>query len=397
MLGGAVAAACSTFSGGATNEAPDAGPPSDSGVATSDGGPTEIGDATTADPDAGSAPSIEAGATRPLCPAAAGPGAFSGVVELSPPPASGSEYPFQLATDSKLIFWAAQFSLPDDASFHVAYDGHGASRIYRRAKSTPSLPPDRLVDNQSIVTSIAIDGDFVYWVTWDTTANTLHRVRRDCTAPCTAEDVSNGRLANGSPVVELLATSPGFLVYVTLNAAFYRVKLDGITLPFALLPAQSTAGVAAKTDTLFVGLPAQGAPVDVFDNVSTTNTGTPSGMIAGITKQSAAHLATDCNNLFAYGTNGGIYDTALTDKNLKFWTDGGIPEVFDLALDLQNVYLAQANSGGVLAFNRTTQAPTPLYHGNVWRLAVDDDGVYWGEHGSSTSGAGGGAIYWYKY
>jgi hypothetical protein len=53
----------------------------------------------------------------------------------------------------------------------------------------------------------------------------------------------------------------------------------------------------------------------------------------------------------------------------------------DIASDEGFVYVAQRRAGGgVFRGARDGKGFGSLYTGDVWRLAVDDEGIYWGEH-----------------
>ena len=71
---------------------------------------------------------------------------------------------------------------------------------------------------------------------------------------------------------------------------------------------------------------------------------------------------------------------------------GQITEIRDLGADARYVYAAALNTGGIFALQKTSMATAHPYTGNVWNLAVDDDGVYFGEHDPSAAG-GAGTIY----
>lgn len=50
------------------------------------------------------------------------------------------------------------------------------------------------------------------------------------------------------------------------------------------------------------------------------------------------------------------------------------------ANDARFLWIAVANAGGVYAYDKPTVDISLLRKGNVFALAVDDDGVYWGDH-----------------
>ena len=53
----------------------------------------------------------------------------------------------------------------------------------------------------------------------------------------------------------------------------------------------------------------------------------------------------------------------------------------DIVSDEGFVYVAERRGGGgVFRGARDGKSFASLYTGDVWRLAVDDEGIYWGEH-----------------
>jgi uncharacterized protein YuzE len=108
----------------------------------------------------------------------------------------------------------------------------------------------------------------------------------------------------------------------------------------------------------------------------------PDGGLAG--------LATDCSDLWGRSAESAPPVTMTRFPATGQPTAGGTLPMqlyFDTKADAAYVYLAAANVGGVYAYDKNNGTTTPLYAGNVFALAVDADGVYWGEHGGS------GALY----
>ena len=90
-------------------------------------------------------------------------------------------------------------------------------------------------------------------------------------------------------------------------------------------------------------------------------------------------LASDCQDLFAfrddelYAARGGAGPLALLASL------GEAP--LDVAADERFLHLAvSGKGGGLFRVAKNGKGLERLIEGDVWRLAVDDEGVYWGEH-----------------
>ncbi|HEY8077685.1 MAG TPA: hypothetical protein VIF62_26345, partial [Labilithrix sp.] len=78
-------------------------------------------------------------------------------------------------------------------------------------------------------------------------------------------------------------------------------------------------------------------------------------------------------------------DTVAEDGGVAFSDAGApIPDIADLRADGTFVYVARQNAGGV--FRAREDNPgilEELRPGDVWRIAVTADAIYWGDHGGS--------------
>jgi len=99
---------------------------------------------------------------------------------------------------------------------------------------------------------------------------------------------------------------------------------------------------------------------------------------------------TDCTDTWAVrGPRASIVRFGLSDGQFTTIADDLSLSIYGTAGDAEYVYIAGANEG-VAALDRQTKTLTLVHRGKVFALAVDDDGVYWGEHDIGSSA---GTIY----
>jgi hypothetical protein len=65
-------------------------------------------------------------------------------------------------------------------------------------------------------------------------------------------------------------------------------------------------------------------------------------------------------------------------------------QVQAIGVDASFIYMAGWNAGGVFRMPRAGGPVSTIVGGNIWRLFVDDDAIYYGDHQNSESA---GAIY----
>lgn len=65
----------------------------------------------------------------------------------------------------------------------------------------------------------------------------------------------------------------------------------------------------------------------------------------------------------------------------------GVDGVFALAADQAHVYVAAPDGPGLIAVSIPGAQPMTIKPGNVHRIAVDDVGVYYGDHDQQQGGA----------
>lgn len=396
----AAADACSSFDAsedeqGAGQDSGATADASDTGVgSTTDSSRPEGGDDGSVpgrpDADAGDAGTGDAGpvpydaALGPLCVSDAGSieGLDRALLWAPDPDAGEVEFPFQLDTDDLSLFWIAQplpiQDLAPDAApgpASTAYNGRGRGRIHRLLKSKP-LEADTLADEQPLATNLALDGDFVYWTTAEP-STVLWRVRRDCTAPCTAQRVADLPISRST---WMRRARPGLLVLRDdanqIHAFETERPTNGTTL---VTPTPNYAHASAANGELVVGADNL-AEVQRFKgpvlqgDAGRTSIPTLNGFNPGFSA-----LAADCSEVFGARNDRSLW---RSDGGASFsrFHDSGVLEVVDLASDDRYLFLAAFNAGGAFVVDKTTHAQRTLYTGNVWNLTMDRDGVYWGEH-----------------
>lgn len=282
-------------------------------------------------------------------------------------------FPFAIVTDEANVYWVAQ-SGPTDS----AHDGTATASVLRISKTgAPTQAATVLAENQSRATTLIKDGPDLYWIV--STANdagsssTLRRLAGATGAP---SDVSTfAGLAR-----RLVRVAPGVFFTVDHRGRVRRLTKDGAVADVG--ETSATPSLAAGKDVVFAGggeiarvdrLPAAGGAGAPFFAVPD---GGPDAALPGVHV-----LGADCDRVF------GVHD----DEGAFFWSHASsgsytpTSETFDDAQDIASdqgfVYVARRRSaGGVFRGSRDGSGFTSLYTGDVWRLAVDDDGIYWGEH-----------------
>jgi hypothetical protein len=234
-----------------------------------------------------------------------------------------------------------------------------------------------LADNQSRATTLIKDGADLYWiVSTATDAGSTSTLRKLAGASGTPQDI-----ATFSGIARrLVRASPGVFFAADHLGSVRRLTKDGMVAEIE--KTSTTPSLAASKDFVFAGggqlervdkLPAAGGPGSSFFGIPD---GSPDAALPGVHV-----LGADCDRLF------GIRD----DEGAFFWSpaaSAGYTEATatfndgqDIASDEGFVYVAQRRSGGgVFRGGRDGKGFGSLYTGDVWRLAVDGDGIYWGEH-----------------
>ena len=288
-------------------------------------------------------------------------------------------YPFNIVTDAANVYWVEQ--VVGDAGMMEAYNGQSLGRVLRVAKT--GGPLSELAAGYTRAKALALDGPYVYWAQSTLSDTTLFRLRRDCTTPCgTPELVTT--LPHADPTA-LVRGGPGNLFVMMSDGESYRVSLavtDGESTGFEKI----TVGVGpfpwmtATDDGAFLTSPSYAGVARV------ANGGAVTPLYVAAPDAGLVGLATDCSDLWTHGV-----DSAPPVKMTRFpamgsaIVGGTLPTqlYFDMKADASFVYLAAANVGGVYAYDKKNGTTIPLYAGNVFALAVDTDGIYWGEHGGS--------------
>lgn len=342
------------------------------------------GDARSSEPiDAADADPGEPGCTKARAPSAACAASATAcerrTLYLSPT----STFPFAIVTDSANVYWVAQ------SGGDPAYDGAASASVLRVSKTgAPTQTATVLATDQERTTTLVRDGADLYWITSHATdagaGSTLRRLR----------DAANASGCPGCAPPEDLATFPGIARRLVRAApgVFFAVDHEGNVRRLAKEASASTFAVAeldttsaspslaAGLDQVFAGgglvsrvvrIGANGGSAGTFLTLPEAG---PDAALPG-----AYVLGADCTRLFGVRDRGELWwspgaSSAYTD------TDASFAEATDIVADEGFVYVARRKGGGVARGARDGSGFATVYTGDVARLAVDDEGVYWGEH-----------------
>jgi hypothetical protein len=304
---------------------------------------------------------------------------------------SEREYPFAIVTDETNVYWIAQ-SAGDGGD---AYNGSGLARVLRGAK-VPGMPFE-IASQQAQTTTLVLDGDFAYWAVLQpgppAHASILRRARRDCdVAPCAVEDVTElpdraAAIVRAAPGKLALVSSGGDVVLVDVTVA---APGPAPITKIGFFPALS-----ATDDAVYVA-----AGLSPFVRRYATATGTVTPMFAAVpdggpdASAGVSPMTNDCDALWGLRQRAGGLDL------LRFGLGGGTASnehllapsysAFAMAADARYVYFVSPFEG-VYSWDKTPAAGmdplATVASGNVWNIAVDNDGVYWGDHAVTTAGS----------
>lgn len=350
----------------------DAGAPPDGSPPATDGAP----------PD-GVAPREDGGgATLALpCPRPRGP---SGPLASSErrrlhDPGAGVRLPWGITTDRDHVFWVTQPATTQ------GYNGEESGAIWRVARNGFESAV-KLAEAQPRTTVLARDGDHVYWFTLAGAKLALRRVPRDaaCASACPPPD-EIGTFSTGSPVVKIVRVAPGVLFAITSTGTVLRADLSARVIvgvgQSAIYPTLTTTG-----DHVYFGSltqpKIQRVRHDGTQRMDFFGVPPPDGGDVGI-----GLLENDCQALWGTRTGGDdLVTLSIASGALATAVAGVTQRTYDIVTDAKNVYVARADAGGVFAYN-PNDGYVPVYRGNVFAMAVDDQGLYWGEHDLTTGGA----------
>ena len=379
--GTAIVTACGAFSGTSEDTKPPEG--LDAGRESSgDADGNEPLDATSAD-----ANGFDAVATAALCPPSAPPTCTLAACPRVPLYiADAASFPFDIVTDSAYVYWLEQW----DADLNAAYNGNGKARVLRvdRAGSTSSARAEVLAVDQQSATAIALVPPHAYWATWDgaKATSTLHRVVASCAAGACQEQIVG---TVKERVWKLVGIGTSALIAGTTDGKVVTFRIE----------AGGTVGLAAPvmTSATFPGLAVTNTHIYasglLTKQLSRADLGTLAVVPAWATfgfdggELGLTNLATNCTDLFGFHQGGELESVHLDDAGVSRLLFLG-RAVYGVAMDAKYLYAASLNGGGVVAIDPTTKGLGELAAGSFRSVAVDDKGVYWGDHPN----AGGGTI-----
>lgn len=368
-------ASCSSFDG----EQQDAG---DDGASANDG--SSSGDAPSTQ-DAGP---VDASATvSPLCPPPKGPTSAPETrqkrILYTPPKPT---FPFGIVADTTHVTWIEQSAVPDAGS---PYDGFAAAKVLRVPK-TGGGAKVLAVDQRSAI-AVAVDGAFAYWTTWAGGVATLLRapLGGSCEdSACPPPEVVTTFPPNVRVSSFFRYASETFVASGDDGQVFF---VEGKKMPVRIMGTGYYPGLALTSTHLYASTE---TGKTILDRATVSANPTIDPPYLTIPPEDAGnigvgHLATDCSSLwmtrYIFGAGAKIYVHDFATPGSFEPITQTMVTIYDLAVDAKYAYAATPN-GGVYVVDRINKTPRSLYSGNVFRLAVDGEGVYFGEHAGAQSG-----------
>jgi hypothetical protein len=299
--------------------------------------------------------------------------------------ATKQEFPFGVATDTANVYWIAQAPRDGGADAGAeAVRGQAKGTIRRVSKKGDATQAAvDLARDQDRATVLVLDGPDLYWIATSVTAggeatSTLRRVRNAASAACSP----------ACPAPEDVATFPAELRRLVRvgSETFFAVGRGGQLVRFA--PGQgakevTTTGTSpslARTESHVWAGSGQNPPIA---RAALDGTGLEPAVLSlppiDASLRGANVLASDCLDLFAVrGTE--LYAARGGAGPLELLTDLTTNAPLDVVADERFLHLAVPDTGGVYRVSKDGTGIVRLIDGDAWRLAVDDEGVYWGEH-----------------
>lgn len=385
LMGAGAAASCSSFS----EDQPAGG--DDAGVdapVVGEGGGLEAGAE-----DGGALP--DGGERSSACPPPPGgsalPTAWNKRSLFEPSGPAERMYPFAIATDRLHVTWVAQLGEPDGGVDTAPYNGNGNAVVMRAPKLGVGMPAI-VARDQPGATTVALDGLQVYWTTWQKSEATLLQQRRDvdCKIDCPAPEIVV-TFPSGERIARLVSVAPKVLFALSQSGKVYRIGLG--TVPAQVLESGTFPAITATSTHVFASAGLKGfvGRVQVDGGASDPSyLAVPPVPDAGV---GVSPIATDCTSLWMTrampdGRHVAGHDLSVPGSFQDLVLLGPAVDVFDMAADAKYVYVAAANAGGVFAVDKSSKGIVRPYAGNVFALAVDEDGVYFGEHAAGPTAGG---------
>jgi len=304
-------------------------------------------------------------------------------------------YPFGIAYDATYVYWAAQ----------DGYNGDGTTGgIWRALRNgVQHASPDQLLSAVAPKWLVLDDDSLYFSARTGASSQGIFRIDLACAAACMAQALWTDTSGQIDQLVvlghhDLLAVGDTTLVEVFETAGTWTNK----TVRGAQDMAYAHAAYNGLAAYLYPGGPGNltldqitffpaGSIVTPFADLSDAGLAAPSpnGIVAP--------LVADCTSVFTWGpAPNGIVKIPIATPGQP--VDLATQSAFGGALyaidqDESSVYVGEANGGGVWRIDKNGGAPFQLVASvSAWGIAVDETGVFYGEHGLPNMG-GDGTIY----
>lgn len=301
----------------------------------------------------------------------------------TPPPSGEVEYPFSIATDEASVYWLSLAAPTTDSTLRGdAYNGTGLVRVRRASKTQPGQSTLLYSGTLRVrAEAIAVSGGFVHFAlrTVETPKTTRFRFPSDCSGIGSCQPTTATFTAG---VIKTMVTgTTNDVWWLQDNGPLYQLTGETMSSAFTDWGTLTLPDITRSADHLFVaGLTTTTVYGLTLNGVNSLKVTLPP-LDPPATDQGASALAADTKELFMLRDDAGLWSAPIINgASATRWADTGVRSFYDLALDERSVFAAAANAGGVFVFDRTTRKSDQIFEGNVWRIAVDAQGVYWGDH-----------------
>ena len=296
--------------------------------------------------------------------------------------------PWGIATSDKAVFWLEQ------PATNEGYNGNAMARVLRAPKDPSGGITTELALGQARAITLAVMGGWVYWTVYDVAVDQfarLRRVRTDCAGGCSPEELLV--TTRGVRIMKLVPVGETTLFGIGEAGQIVRFDVGGAKMSMAgpLFEKPGFASLANTGHHVFVS--SNNSPTLARMDLDGTNIdekflAVPSG--DGGAEPGINSLWYDCQEkLWARrGPGTDLVSLSLADGQMHTVKAQAKLTVYDVGGDARYLYLAGANEG-LFALDRQGSATLePVGGVKVFAVAVDDAGVYWGEHDTDTPMAG---------
>lgn len=292
-------------------------------------------------------------------------------------------FPFGIVADARAIYWLAQDRAND------GYNGESSATLYRLDRSSGSVV--ELARDQARSRSLTVVGADLYWDVWPRSgasgSSLVWRLRKDA-SPCessgcpaaTPVTAVPGRIGRNG----LVAAGGDALFIFEEEGSVYRASVSRPPPTATVIGGVAGAlSAAAINGEIFVTSPIEPgihrfSTTAEIGSLAASFPAVDSGVIG------ASAVATDCTRLFAYREDDTLFHVPVADGGTFEYLSTMISplNVYAMSSDASFLYAGSANARGLWRIDTTLGKAELLGAGSVWGMAVTDDEIVYGDHGT---------------